>query len=369
MGVLALYVHWRLPSHFASPDFHQFFYFDAEEFGFETYKSILGNNVEEISAVDHALTGGLGGRKIEVEEREAHYLLNTYCQFNVLHRLPLPEGREEYECLLGPLEPPFSREEKDALMRKQCGEILSDYQCINYFLMRCFGRDYKAAAYLTGADFPMDLYDQYGCATLCKNTIDEQITDGCDSAEGTAPVVYLCESLIECGNTYHLLISQVSVEDRKIVDFQACSGFSVSAAEAAMILARPEFITVYELLMPTEEFNHNLQELVLSTMVTSHENGNLFLAFNKNNSHVNQKVFRLSSDVYGLYYITDFGQLIISAYSLTNIHAMEKDLRKSALAPYLVAIAKYEFKEPVLYEFVQSDFEDFNDFLDFIRKE
>ena len=34
-----------------------------------------------------------------------------------------------------------------------------------------------------------------------------------------------------------------------------------------------------------------------------------------------------------------------------------------------MATAKYEFKEPVLYEFIQSDFEDFNEFLDFIRNE
>lgn len=70
-----------------------------------------------------------------------------------------------------------------------------------------------------------------------------------------------------------------------------------------------------------------------------------------------------------MYYITDFGQLIVSSYSLPGIHALERDLRKSVLAPYLMATAKYEFKEPVLYEFIQSDFEDFNEFLDFIRNE
>ena len=91
--------------------------------------------------------------------------------------------------------------------------------------------------------------------------------------------------------------------------------------------------------------------------------------FNSNNNHVNKRVFRLSEDVFGLYYITDFGQLIVSAYSLSGIHSLERDLRKSVLAPYLMATAKYEFKEPVLYEFIQSDFEDFNEFLEFIRSE
>ena len=29
--------------------------------------------------------------------------------------------------------------------------------------------------------------------------------------------------------------------------------------------------------------------------------------------------------------------------------------------------SKYEFKEPVLYEFIQSEFEDFDDFIEFIK--
>lgn len=359
MGVLALYIHWRLPDHFSMPDFHQFFYFDSEEYGFETYKSILGNNVEEISAVDNALTGGLGGRKIEVTEREARAVFLSYCRFNEDHSIPLPPGRQEYEFLLEEIEP-LTGEEEAVLLEKECGEIASDYQAINYFLMRCFGHDYMGASYLTRGEFPIDIYNQYPCATLCKNTIDP---------EDDLPGVYTCESLIECQNTYFLLVSQVAVEDKRITGFQYCSGFSISPAEAAMILARPEFITVYELLMPADEFCEHLQELIFSTMMTPHENGTLFLAFNKNNSHVDKRVFRLSSDVFGLYYITDFGQLIMSAYSISNIHAMEKDLRKSVLAPYLIATAKYEFKEPILYEFVQSDFDDFNDFLDFIRKD
>ena len=136
-----------------------------------------------------------------------------------------------------------------------------------------------------------------------------------------------------------------------------------------MMLSKPEFVTVYEVLMNPEEFSESMRQMFFNTMMTSHENGNLFLAFNKNNNHVNKRIFRLSEDVSGLYYITDFGQLIISSCSLSGIHALEKELRKSILAPYLVATAKYEFKEPILYEFIQSSFEDFNDFLEFIRNE
>lgn len=357
MGVFGLYIHWKLTTDFATPDFHQFFYFDSEEFGFETYKSILGNSVEALASTEQALLGGLGGKKVEVTEREARFLVCQYEKFNQDHGLPMPENIEEYSFLLEPwvsLDP----QEERLLISKLCDPIVSDYQAVNYFLMRCFGHDYRAASWLREGDFPLDIYSEHKMATLCKNTIDEE-----------EPGRYLCESLIEYDNQYHLLISQLTANKNRITSFEKCSGFPISDTEAAMMVARAEFVTVYEVLIDPDEFSSTMGQMPLNTMMTPHENGKLFLAFNKNNNHVNKRVFRLSEDVFGLYYITDFGQLIISSYSIGDIHSLERDLRKSVLAPYLVAVSKYEFKEPVLYEFIQSDFEDFNDFLDFIRTE
>ena len=41
MGVTGVYIHWALPDNQVLTHFHQFFYFDAEEFGFDTYKGVL----------------------------------------------------------------------------------------------------------------------------------------------------------------------------------------------------------------------------------------------------------------------------------------------------------------------------------------
>ena len=87
-----------------------------------------------------------------------------------------------------------------------------------------------------------------------------------------------------------LLISEVTVKNNRITSFEKCSGFPVSSAEAAMMLSRAEFVTVYEVLMPPEEFGAALGQMTLGSMTTSHENGKLFLAFNKNNNHVNKRV-------------------------------------------------------------------------------
>lgn len=359
MGVTGLYIHWGIEDESLSSDFHQFFYFDAEEYGFETYKSIMGNDIEEISVIESALLGGLGGKKVKLTEKEACYLVQEYARANFRLAISLPKGREEYDFILQK-DITLSAKEKSTLMKKMCDPIHSENQLINYFLMRCFGRDLEAAAFLTDGTASLEAYSSYPISTLCKNTIDV-----CDGEAGT----YLCESLIESGSNYRIVISEVALDGLTITSLTKRSDFKVTAAEAAMMLSRPEFITVYDLATDNDEFIDGcLAEITTNAMMTVHENGRLFLAFNKNNAHVDQAVFRLNEDVYGMFYISDFGQMIIASYQVSSIQSLELDLRKSNLRNYLNMTSKYEFKEPVLYEFIQSDFDDFEDFLEFIRE-
>lgn len=370
MGVLAVYAHWELdalPSLFDdaddNDDLHQFFYIDCEEAGLETYNGIYGNDRDEIDMVEQALIGGLGAKKIDITEYQLRGLLTHYKKFNQHQGLPLPQGYDEYGFLIDE-DTNLDEVHTEYLMKLICGKITSDYQAINYFLMRAFGRDYSGAAYLADKGCPLDIYDDYHQATFCKNVIDKtkEFEDGA--------VSYLCESLIERSGNYETVISEVIVKKLKIVGFRHCSGFPVSAAEAAMMLAKAEFVTVYEVLLSEEDMDNNIGELTinLSAVASSHPNGKMFMAFKPSNDHVNSRVFRLSNDVKGVYFLTYFGQLIVAAYSLQDIHHLENKLQASPLAPFLMITAKYEFKEPVLFEFIQSDFEDFEEFLEFIRE-
>ena len=147
MGVLAIYVHWKrnIPDALSmddeNNDIHQFFYIDCEEMGLETYKSIIGNDREEIDLVEQALVGGLGARKINLTERQLRGLLTYYKKFNKHHGLPLPQNYDEYGFILDE-DIILSEDEQEHLMFLICSEISSDYQVVNYFLMRLFGRDY-----------------------------------------------------------------------------------------------------------------------------------------------------------------------------------------------------------------------------------
>lgn len=358
MGVVGMYIHWELYNNEFITDFHQFFYFDAEEYGFETYKSLFGDNPEELIMTEQTLIGGLGGNKVNISEREAVFLVQKYVAMNNRLSIPLPEAQNEYKFLL---EHPItlSNEESDAFIKKLCTPIQSEYQLINYYLMRAFGKDMEATAYLSSVDIPLDDIYEKSEATLCKNTIEDYYDEGEFS--------YLCESLIEFDGKYKLVITEIYLAEEKVYKIRKHSSFWVTAAEAAMMLNHPEFITIYEILTEPEDFYSQFADVCGESMQTLHDNGRLYLEFNKNNDHVNRKVFRLNEDIHGLYYATDYGQLIIAAYSLEDIHDIEKKLEKNDVSTCITATAKYEFKEPILYEFIQSDFDDFTDFLDFLN--
>ena len=81
MGVVSMTVHWYLPENSQMTDLYQFFYFDAEEDGFETYSSFLGGNYPEdyqnVIKAENQLIGGLGGAQVSITEKEARFLLQN----------------------------------------------------------------------------------------------------------------------------------------------------------------------------------------------------------------------------------------------------------------------------------------------------
>jgi len=356
MGVLGMYIHFSLPDNQALSDLHQFFYFDAEEFGFETYQSVLGNDTARISEIEHSLIGGLGGEKVPLTLREAQYLLQEYVRLNRRMNIPLPEGIQEYGFLLDH-DIMLSQPDLYILMCKQCVSTTDVCEVINYFLMRVTGKDFRAASFLTNRSFDMDLFPEFKAGTFCKNSIEP----------AGQPDVYLCESLCEFGNSYHIAVTAVTVSGLSISEARRISCFKISPAEAAMMLARSEFISVYEMLEPPEDFTAASTALSASAMATPHENGILYMMFHANNKHVAKWEYRLNEDVLGMYYVSSSGQLLAAAYSLEEIKKLENDLAKAPVGRTLIPTGKYEFQEPVLYEFIQSGFAEFEDFVDAIK--
>lgn len=351
MGVLALYAHWAVKD---GGDIHQFFYIDCEEAGLETCTVFRGDWNFDMQLAEQALVGGLGAEKIPLTAKTFRWLLNYWKEFNVSNDLPLPPNRDAYEFIFDKA-PKLTNNEEATLMANICGEITNDYQVVNYFLMRCFGQDEHGAAYLAEDGVPLDIFSNYRKATFCKNTIDS----------GSRPHEYISESLVEMNGSYETIITKTRVKDLKVAKFEYCSKSPVTATEAAIMLRKTEFATVYELLMEDEDIEDNLGEFVLNmnTVMTTHPNGRLFMAFKPTNAHVAERVFMLSNDVKGVYFLTNYGQLIVVAYDHDTIIELERGLASSPLRSYLMMTGQYELLDPVLFEFINSDYVDFQSFI------
>lgn len=358
MGVLGMHLHWELPYPAAEPHLHQYYYYDVEELGLETYRTYMGDDPTAVELASKNLFGGLGAKMKPLNERESRYLAAEFISETKRKKLSLPEEAVDLEFITRM--PVFlSREEQEALISKICTEIRSDYQLIHYFLMRIFGMDMKGASYLCVRGFlaaggPQLFLSEH--ATFLRNTIEEY-------RDESDRLSYLCESLVETENKHWLVMSEIELAEGRVASAVRQSAFEISLYEASMMLSRWEYVTVYEILKDPDDFDMEFTSYTLGAMRTEHTNGEMFMEFKKDNDHVDQRVFNLSDDIDCLYYVTDFGQLILAAYSLEAIGLMEDRLHSSALSAAVFPTARYQFQEPVLYEFAQSDFEDFEEFL------
>jgi hypothetical protein len=357
MGVFALYIRWTAEEIGFDSDLHQFFYIDAEKFGIETYRSVNGSNADLLYETEQTMLGGLGGSKADISESEATFLVQKYAEMTKSAGVALPAGKEEFAFVLE--KPCFLTSlEEDTLFRKLCAPLENNEHAINYFLMRYFAKDAEAVKRLTARPISASTATGQG-DTLCKNTIEPYINPN--------GISYLCESLIESNNRYRLILSEIYMNAKRVSSFHIRSCFYISTSEAAMMLGRPEYITVYEITIEIEDVQKLLRRLYPGAMKKDRGGGCLYLQFKNNNDHLKESVYRLNDDIRGVFFVTDHGQFIAAAYSLSVINRIERELRMT-MKTGLNLCARYEFKESVFYEFVQSDFLDFSDFVDCLNE-
>ena len=136
-----------------------------------------------------------------------------------------------------------------------------------------------------------------------------------------------------------------------------------------MQLNRDEYVTCFDITAEPEAFDVLFEIFSLGFMLTSHDNGRLFMEFNDNNDHVDKSVFKLHEDVHGLYYVSDYGQLVIAAYTERAISELEFRIEHTPLMETLLVTGRYKFREEILYDFIQSGADDFNEYVASIARE
>ena len=351
MGVVFLCVCWEM----SGSEFYQLFYFDAEEFGLDTYASFNGKG-ELLEWTVDAMSGGLVGTNIDITEEETLTLVSSFIKYNLDHNIDMPANEKEYMWMYNP-----SRVVSHETFGKMCEEIVSDYQLVNYYVMRLLGKDFEAADFLTDGMRSTDHYPSITGATLCKNTIDPIPGE---------PHSFMCECVLDLDNGLHnILTCQVDVKDLKVTGFTPVSRFRVTPEEVALKIGRPEYITLVHYLGEMDEFTKEVTPLLKRSTMTDHEHGRVYMIFNPDNSHVNKKVFQLNGDVYATFYVTDNHHILISSFDEETVAVLEKELGASFIGSKCRVRKRFEFTNPVLFMFIESGMTDFKEFVRIIEDE
>lgn len=378
MGVCCIKAHWLAEAGDDTFEMFQFFYFDWQEYGLETYESFLGEPdlemLEAVETVEHSLASGLGGKKNLITERELRFLVQSFAEFNAKRGIPMPQKSSEFDFLLKP-QFNLSDEEQHSLICKECTKISSPMQVMNYFLMRCFARDFEGAKLLTKNYVRTDLFSEFAAADMLRNSIKEAPDDAGSNSDyyatssdtdfGTFNTrkTYTCESLLEFDAKYYLVATRITLEGRKVVKYERLSAFRISLWESSLMLTQPEYVTVYDVAGDLSGFDTKTFSLLKTGLLSQHECGKLFSVFYPSNAHLAQSTYYMYDDLFGICYVLDSGQIVLASRSYENILKLEKELEESRYGPSLVLVSKYEFNHSLIHDFVNRNYEDFEDFL------
>lgn len=341
MGSIGLYIRWKEEDSIKD----QFFLLDAEEDGIADYVGLENADDSSVNIELNRLMGGLGASTEALTENEAKTLLFNYGKINLRGSLTFPEPFKEYEKLLKKDTSLNMRE----LFMKTCTAIDTDIEFINYMTMRLVAKDDEAIAYFCSEsdnEFPR-ISEKPG--SLLKNNVVRVSKDR-----------YFSNAVLEDDTGYYRIkigftvIGEESFSIRSILitDKQRIPD-SIIKSE----IARPEYIANFRVL--DEDVDKQLLELMPMLFKVDFDNGIMFTRFKVDNAHVKQDVYRISDDLEGIYFLNK-KELVFAAFDEKSYQEGILVLKESE---NIKLINEFIFPYPVIYDFAQSEYENFSKFL------
>lgn len=359
MGALGLRVHWnKIDSNEDSFDIYHFYYFDVEELGLDFLRIFELADEEAIELATRSCFGGLGANLMAVSERQARYLINYFIDDTIAKKEKLPDTlRQAY--FVREERPVLSEEELLNLNNIMCTGLATDYAVVHYFLMRNFGKDIEGRNLLLKDGKVTDMIGDISskeAATFLQNTIEEYL-----NPDGS--ISYLSESLIQAVDGYYIITSEIKVAGKKVIFAKKNKEFKITIEEASMILSRGEYVSAYKILVPIDDFEVDFTSFSIGTTKTEHESGNLYMDFNPDNNHVEEKIFRLNGDLHSLFFVSDDDDFLVATYSLDDMISIEKMISLSPICSDVFMVGRMQFPSEMVYEFAQSGIPSFEDFI------
>lgn len=352
MAVVCMHIHWKVSSGELETDEHQFLYFDAVDTGFERFEKTDSDDEKALLEKEISFAGGLGGRKVGLDEKEAIFLVKHFCNMNKRRGLEFPKNKGEYMFLLR-MDGKLTPDEEADLFRRLTVKMKSVYEVMNYFMMQIVNRDEECIRFLSDGRLGKEACPKKLTGTLYKN--DLKLLD-------RETNTYQAESLIETDSGYEVWLSSIKMDGDNVEDYKMTSRLEISDTEAYLALSHSEFIMVYEL-NESQDLPQDSTPLTRRSSRVEEEDGYSYMLFRPNNDHVDTKNYRLYQDIFGIYHVTTTGQLICAANDQRDMGMLEIDLVFSPLFQQMDLAGNYEFNEPVMAQFLASGYDDFNEFM------
>ncbi|MCQ2547635.1 MAG: hypothetical protein MJ145_01365 [Clostridia bacterium] len=368
MGVCGFCIEYMLTkpenSKFVGEDSYRYkalFYYDYEGDALDCMNDSLLIGNEEIDKLEHQLFSGLGGRQMELDEATALGAIKECIEKS------LDAGIRTYIPSFNYyLKADTSSYSKAKLNSLSCVEIEDSTTLQNYFLMRLFGND------LEGMELLADT-SSLNCEEALKSIFHEKANSHSSKFLHLGGTLYknlindqgYSESIFQKDGIYYFYLTKLAVENGKVKSFAICDSKELAFEEYSALLNKPEFITLYE--YQGDDLIGDFEKANLRNSYSIEKNnGRNYLVFHENNSHVSQNPYFLSEDFDGSYFLSKANQILVVSQKLSYQLKMEYSISTSPLYKKLKLIDKYQFSEPILQHFEDSQINNFLDFIDFI---
>ena len=347
MGSMGLIIGWEDDKDIV----YQYYLLDAEGLGIADYVSLRNATYEELNREQERLMGGLGSDRIQLTKEEALSLVNYYGKKTYYWEKELPGNVDEYIHIINDYEAEIDIFD---LYPKICKKIDTDIEFINYMTMRFIAWDKDSLKYFSNNEEIANMHITNINGTLLKNTVMKKDDNK-----------YVSEAIYEDNDGYYTckIAFNISNDDSnyRINSLMFSDKEGIFDFEVFDEISKPEYIAIYDL-KNKDEFVEKFHESNPFVLRSDLDLGTLFTRFNFDNNHVKEAVYVINNDLSSLYYQMN-DKLFVGTYNEKDRLYINK-LLQCNFKDYIKLTDEMFFPQNVLYEFVECESEDFNDFLD-----
>lgn len=331
--------------------FYQYFLLDAEGLGISDYVSLKNPSSKEVQNEEERLMGGLGEDRIYIKEEMALFLIKHFGSKTIEYDKELPGDTDEYMSIVNEFESDLNIYDIYPLI---CKKITDEIEFINYMTMRFIARDRESLMYYSHNEEISRIHITNINGTLLKNQVTKR-SNG----------VFISEALYEDNDGYYTCKIAFNIElhneEYKINSLLVSHKEPIYDFEVFDEISKEEYIDIY-IIEKEEEFEVKFYDENPFMLKSEVENGILYTRFNFNNNHVKNNIYIINNDIKAIYYQMD-NELFVGTYSEKDRKYINK-LLGTKYKEFLNNKESYFFEENVLYDFVESSSDDFEDFLD-----